>query len=286
MASGRKVLIIGGTGLLGARLAPFLRDLDFEVVTQGMEHEADLSCDLTDPLAASETILNASPDHIIHLVSLTSVDLCERDPQLAYDINVQTVKNVTQAMSGSLNCHLLYVSTDHVYDGPGDNPEERIQLRNTYALTKYWAEQVASEVEATVLRTNFFGRSYTPWRKSFSDWVKDVLVDSSGITLFTDVYFSPLSIETLSAVIARALLYKPVGVYNAGSREGMSKRDFVYSVAEALGGTLEGTRDGQQGDIELDALRPAGMMMDSGRLERVLDMRLPSLTDEIRTAEL
>jgi dTDP-4-dehydrorhamnose reductase len=251
-----------------------------------MEHGADFSCDLTDPLAASEMILRASPDHIIHLVSLTSVDLCERNPQLAYEVNVQTVENVTQTMSRNPKCHLLYVSTDHVYDSPGDNPEERICLRNTYALTKLWAEQVALGVEATVLRTNFFGRSHTPWRKSFSDWVRDALVDPSRITLLTDVYFSPLSIETLSAVIARALIHKPVGVYNAGSRGGMSKRDFVHSVAEELGGTLEGARDGRQGDVELDALRPVGMMMDSERLEKVLDMKLPSLADEIRTAEL
>lgn len=272
--------------MLGSRLAPWLSQRGWDVVVQGREHGGDVSCDLTDGVAVRRMLGEVKPDIIVQLVSLTSVDLCERDPQVAYMINVRTVENIVAAMDQLPGAHLVHISTDHIYDAPGDNPEDALQVRNTYALTKLWAERVALEVPATVLRTNFFGRSHLDWRGSFSDWVRGAMANPGEITLLTDVMFSPLSIETLSEVIEKVMTARPIGIFNAGSRQGMSKRDFAHSVAIALGGSMSGTRDGLQSDLTLDAARPSAMMMDSGKLEAELGMQMPTLAEEIEKAEL
>lgn len=282
-----RVLVTGAGGLLGRRLVPDLQSSGRIVVSHSHRTDADLRGDLTEPDAAVAAIAAASPDAIVHLVSLTDVDLCERDPDRAYRVNVRTVENIVDALASVLRRpHLILISTDQVYDGPGQNREEDIALRNTYALTKVWAERIARELDATVLRTNFFGRSHTAGRLSFSDWILREARARGSMRLLTDVYFSPLSVETVCRVISRVLERPRPGIFNVGSKDGMSKRDFAHQVAQRMGITLENAHDATQADLQLDALRPTGMMMDSRRFEDVFDFPLPTLQREISIAEL
>jgi dTDP-4-dehydrorhamnose reductase len=287
MPRGLRVMVAGSTGLLGPRLVAHLAGLGHEVIGLARGRDADVQTDLTDATAASSAIRSGRPQAFVHLVSATNVDQCERDPDFAYRLNVRTVENVVdglEAMSDA--CHLVYVSTDHLYDAPGDNAEDQLCLRNVYALTKRCAERVASEVGATVLRTNFFGRSHTEGRSSFTDWIREQGAAGRPMTLFTDVEFSPLSIETLCLQIGRVLARPRPGVYNVGSREGMSKSEFARRVAGRLGLSLTGATDGTQADVTLGARRPTGMKMSSRRFEADFEVRMPTLAEEIGSAEL
>ena len=282
-----RILVTGASGFLGRRLVPFLRSRGHEVVAGARTGEGEVRADLTKPADAARLLAETRPEAIVHLVAHTNVDQCERDPQAAYALNVQTVANlVDAARAAKTTPGFVLISTDQVYDGAGDNPEDAVLLRNTYALTKLCGERVAREIGGTVLRTNFFGRSHTPGRASFTDWLQSAAGAGKDMTLLTDVYFSPLSVETLSAGIARAVERPAPGIYNLGSREGMSKRDFSHAVARRLGLSLAKAKDGTQDDLKLDARRPKGMMMDSRRFEAAFGMSLPTLSSEIQTAEL
>ena len=281
-----RVLVTGGTGLLGTRLVPCLRDSGFDVMSHGRRDEAEVQADL---LSADSTRLmldSIRPEAIVHLVGATSVDQCEVDPDWAYKVNVLTLRHVVDWIQESSGSQLIYLSTDHVYDGIGKNAEEEVNLRNVYALTKLWAESVAGLVGAAIIRTNFFGRSCSPGRASFTDWVRNVAVRPSDVTLMTDVVFSPLSMETLSSVIRDLLQLGISGVFNAGSQDGMSKRDFALMIAERMGLSLDGSKDGTQQDLTLGARRPTGMAMDSRRLEEQLGSRFLTLQEELDRAEI
>jgi dTDP-4-dehydrorhamnose reductase len=283
------VLVTGANGLLGRRLVDSLRRNGREVVTQGRTEGSDIRGDLREAGQARRVLDQAGADAVIHLVSLTNVDQCEREPDEAYRLNVRPVEYLVDAMKGMPSRpRLIVTSTDQVYDGPGLHTEDDVILRNTYALTKLWAERVAAEENATVLRTNFFGRSHTPGRTSLSDWIVAQARAGREMTLFTDVFFSPLSIETLCAAIDRVVASSRAdgGVFNLGSRDGMSKRDFAREIADHLGLSLAAARDGTQADVSLAARRPLGMLMDVSRFERAFDFPLPTLRDEIRAAEL
>jgi len=144
------------------------------------------------------------------------------------------------------------------------------------------AEIAAGAVPSTVLRTNFFGRSRCAGRASFSDWLAGALRAHSPITVFDDVLFSPLSINTLCDMIARVLERRPQGVFNLGSRAGMSKADFAFALAQALQLPAGAMARGQSG-ASLRAYRPKDMRMDSSLFEQTMGLQLPALIDEIQS---
>lgn len=272
--------------MLGARLGPILRDLDFEVIEHGLRPGAEESADLVTAAESRALLDRVMPEAIVHLVGLTNVDECERDPHRAYQLNVLALAHIVDWLRDTGAARLVFISTDQVYDAPGENTENEVLIRNTYGLTKLFAERVALAVDGTVLRTNFFGRSCTPERSSFSDWVRLGTGTPEDLLLLTDVEVSPLSMETLSRLIGTVLRSPARGVFNLGSRGGMSKRDLAYSIARKLDASLEGARDGTQADLDLVARRPLGMVMNSGLFETTFGVVLPELEEEIVSAEL
>lgn len=282
--SSRKVLITGATGLLGSVLVPYFRASGADVVTQGRSREVNFSGDLTDDLAVRTLLTEVKPQTIINLVGLTSVDACEEDLDLAYRVNTKTVENIVAALSAiNSNAHLIQISTDQLYDGKGVHLESHVTMRNHYAITKYAAELAALKTRSTILRTNFFGRSGLQKRQSLTDWIFSSLQSGQEIQVFDDVLFSPLSMRSLSEMVLLVALKEPVGVYNLGSRNGLSKADFAFAFAESAGLPKSAMSRAYSSQAKaLKACRPKDMRMDCSKFERNLGVQLPDLTDEIK----
>ncbi len=278
------VLVLGATGLLGTRLVPAMA-ARWDTVTHARSGGALRTADLADPAATARMLDEVRPGLVVNLAALTSVDLCEYEPQKAYLANVKAVENVAAWMgSRDTGCHLIHISTDQVYDGPGPHAEDGVTLVNIYGFSKYAGELAALRAGATVLRTNFFGRSARPGRESFSDWLARSLRAGTPIQVFDDVLFSPLGLETLVSVILRVAAARPPGVFNLGTADGLSKADFAFAFAAALGiARPTMARAASAGSGLLRAKRPSDMRMDSRRIERVLGIRLPSLREEIES---
>jgi dTDP-4-dehydrorhamnose reductase len=276
-----KVLIAGATGMLGATLAPCLEAAGHDVVRHGHLGAGDVACDLTDRQMARALVDKVSPQAVVNLVALTNVDLCEREPDRAYRLNVLTVENLVAAMAGRDGAFLVQISTDQVYDAAGPNAEENARLTNTYAMTKYAGELAAKLMPSAVLRTNFFGRSAAPGRNSFSDWVLDGLLTRKPMTAFTDVIFNPVSMITLSSMIGRVLERPVRGVFNVGSHGALSKADFIRETARLHGLSDAAVTRGLSTAAGLPAYRPKDMSMDCARFERAFGVALPRFQDEI-----
>ena len=281
------VLVLGATGLLGARLVPVF-SAHWTTVTHARSGGADRIADLADREATANMLSTLRPGLIVNLAALTNVDACEDDPQKAYLGNVKVVENIAAWMeSTNTRCHLLHISTDQVYDGKGPHVEEDVTLVNTYGFSKYAGELAALRVGATVLRTNFFGRSTKPGRESLSDWLARSLRARTPIQVFDDVLFSPLGLNTLVDMIARAAQAAPPGVFNLGATDGMSKADFAFAFAAALGIERPAMQRATSFASKLlRARRPTDMRMDSRRFEQLLGVRMPSLRQEIESTAL
>lgn len=279
-----KILITGATGLLGGRLIPFLKERNHNVASLSRIDSTDFNADLTN---IEETVLaldQALPEVIINLAALTNVDLCNQHPQEAYLANVKTVENLCAWIKArNQPCHLIQISSDQVYDGAGPHNESTLTIRNHYAMSKLAGEFVAKSVESTILRTNFVGKSLHEGRISFSDWLYDALQNNVSINVFDDVKFSPLAITTLCKYIEHSVLERPIGVFNVGSRDGMSKADFAF--AFALATRQSGTnmvRINATFNNSLTAPRPTDMRMDCKLFENRMSVKLPRLIDEIK----
>ena len=286
--STEKILILGGSGMLGRSLAPFLESSGHAVVTHGHSDIAMHRADITDTVETAGLLDVISPTVIINLVGLTDVDRCETQPNQAYVTNVRTVENITDWMRReNSSCHLVHISSDQVYDGTGPHLERSVALTNFYAFSKYAGELVAARVPSTIVRTNFFGRSHRPGRESLTDWLLRAWSARDAIQVFEDVLFSPLSLTTVSRMIERAVLDKPVGVFNLGSRAGLSKADFAFAFAKEMDFDLQSlnmTRTSIAQASFLKTYRPKDMRLDCSKFERVFDVSLPLLRDEIKLA--
>ena len=86
----------------------------------------------------------------------------------------------------------------------------------------------------TVLRTNYIGKSFVPSKMSLSDWIVNSLQTSHRISLFTDVFFSPLHISVLAQSILQVVKSKTTGTYNLSAIGSISKADFAVQLASYL----------------------------------------------------
>jgi dTDP-4-dehydrorhamnose reductase len=279
-----KLLVTGATGLLGSTLVLYLKKCGYEVVTHALTAEADFKFDLSDRASSYEQLEQIQPDLIINLVGLTSVDLCEDRIDVAYLVNTRTVENLAHwILSSGTGCYLVQISTDQVYDGVGPHAEDEITITNNYALSKYAGDLAASLVPSTILRTNFVGRSKVSQRESLTDWVYNSMMLRKHVQVLDDIYFSPLSMEKLVEMIELVIDKKPIGIYNLGSRNGMSKADFDFAFAEHLNlptNTMSRIKASQA--TFLKAYRPKDMRMDSSKFENMLGVKLPFLIDQIQ----
>jgi dTDP-4-dehydrorhamnose reductase len=243
----------------------------------------EICADLTDAEQVCAALDAVVPEVIVNLAALTNVDECERNPQLAYLENVRIVENLAKWIQKKANaCHLVQLSTDQVYDGVGPHKEGNINLTNYYGFSKYAGELAAATVSSTVLRTNFFGQSQCSVRTSLSDWLVQALTKGESITVFDDVRFSPLNLAYLVEMIELVVVKRQQGIFNLGSKDGISKSDFAFLLAEGLSLSTQNIKRGKTIDANLVAYRPNDMCMDSSNFERVFGVELPTVIKGIQ----
>lgn len=280
------ITVFGASGLLGASLVPALRIRGYNVLAQGRSEGTDLRLDPSDRTAVLDALIEYRPAAVVNLVAATNVDQCEMQPQLAWRANAGVVAILTECIAAASQRlgrqpHLVHVSTDQVYYGTGPHAEDDIDLINVYGLSKYTGELLAERVGATVLRTNFYGRSRCPGRASFSDWLVNSLRDQAPITVFDDVKFSAMHIDTLCDVITKCIELRPTGIFNAGCRDAISKAGFAFALAKALSLSTDQVTVGRSTDVPLKARRPLDMSLQVSRLENILELQFPTMLAQI-----
>jgi dTDP-4-dehydrorhamnose reductase len=280
-----RILVTGATGMLGRTLLPALAQAGNTVIALGHSEPAQRAADLTDRHATHAVLDAAAPDTVVNLVALTNVDECEDNPDRAYRLNAGVVENLASWRGFAGKCHLVQISTDQIYDGAGPHDETSITVLNMYAMTKYAGELAAQRVPATIVRTNFFGPSAHPARRSFSDWILDNLRRKAPFSVFDDVLFSPLSMATLSRLLGLVIRARRPGVFNLGSHDGLSKADFAAHLARRAGFDPATLTRATLADLKLRARRPKDMRMECAAFERAFGVKLPSLREEIDQVE-
>mgnify|MGYP000143655878 CR=1 FL=1 len=278
-----KFLVMGAYGLLGSRLCPVLEAKGHKVFKQGRRPAADHKADPRDLSAVQRLLAIIQPDVVINLNALTSVDRCEDAPGEAYLANVRIVEVLVKALA-KCPAYLLQVSTDQVYSGNGPHDETNPQPCNVYALSKYAGELACHGVRSGIFRTNLVGRSLTSDRMGFTDWLHQAFTQQEPLTLFDDVWFSPVHMDQLSLALERAATLRPAGVFNLGASTGASKAHFALEFARALGLDSSSAAVGKLADMSLRAPRPLDMRLDVSAFEQTMGWSLPNMDEVIAAA--
>jgi dTDP-4-dehydrorhamnose reductase len=278
-----RLFVTGSTGMLGTALVRHFQASGIEVSAAPGRAGSAAGADLTVRSDVMRLLDGQRPDAILNLAALTDVDYCERNPSRAYAVNAGIALNLASWIESSHpDCRLVHISTDQVYDGVGPHAERDVRPLNYYAYSKCLAEEYVRRVDGVSLRTNFFGPSARAGRSSFSDWLVSAMREGRAISVFEDVLFSPLSMATLIAAIARVLAAPVPGVFNLGGSGGVSKADFAFQLAEAAALSTAAVRRASVTGAKLVAQRPNDMRMDSALFEKAYAVSLPTVVDEIQ----
>lgn len=133
-----RVLVTGGSGVLGAALTRTLRGMH---AVRALDRSA---CDVTESFTVQRIFSQLAPDVVIHCAALSRFASCETRPDLAYRTNAQGSANVAAACQ-RLGARLIAFSTAAVFDGQLDRPYHEQDLPNpqtAYGRSKLAAEQL------------------------------------------------------------------------------------------------------------------------------------------------
>lgn len=173
-----KILITGGSGLLGNELKNFI---DTESLFHDIEYYAPSSteCNIENLEIVTKTILDYNPDVIIHCAAIAKFKDVELNPKKALKTNIIGTCNIVHACMGT-NIRLIYISSSHVFDGQKGNykPSDQINPLTKYAKTKAAGEYtVLTHDNSLVVRTEFCGKDF-PFDTAYTDkWSSKDYVD-------------------------------------------------------------------------------------------------------------
>jgi len=216
-----KTLITGASGLLGSKLAELATHSGHEVYSLYNSHPCTfgkpIQLDITDRRTLHKVLTETKPEVVIHTASITDVDLCEANPELAMKVNAEATGSVSKNCE-EIGSYLIYVSTDYVFNGRRGNysEEDKPDPINAYGSSKLRGEEEATRncSRACIARTSViygWGRSY---RANFATWVYQKLRANEQVRVVTDQFASP----TLNSNLARMLLgYRTSNPWNPSS---------------------------------------------------------------------
>ena len=92
--------------------------------------------------------------------------------------------------------------------------------------------------------------------------------------------------DTLIEMILHVIENFKPGIYNLGSRKGMSKYEFAHKLIVNIDQKDLSLNKISVEDMDFNAIRPKGMMMDVSKFENCFGVTLPTLESEIITHKM
>ena len=185
-----KVLMLGGTGLLGSE---FKKISDF--ILSGRE------IDITNESELYTKLDVIQPDIILLAAAETNSVKIDENPISALETNIKGAVNVTKYCV-ERNVRLVYISSDYVYDSKSDNHQEDEPLKpfNLYAWTKLGGEcAVRAHKNSLIIRTSF-GSSEYPYEFAYGNR-----------------FVSKDYVDVIAPMIKDLTLSNEIGVINVGT---------------------------------------------------------------------
>ena len=283
-----QILITGASGLLGSMLSKQAVEYAGSILSLYRSRKIDYDGVECVQLDLSDGKLNTALGHfnpsiIFHCAALADVDLCERDPELAWIQNVQNTEHVTQYAS-DVGAKMVHISTDAIFSGKDgmyrrSDPANPV---NVYGETKLQAEQVVrgEADDHLIIRTNFFGANVT-CGQSLAEWIIARLQQGSEVPAFEDAFFSPIYTGDLARILLEISKSDVTGTYHVCGPERVSKHEFANLLADEFGLDNDLINRSSIGEVDLDAERGQDLSLSVKGTKRALGVNFPSLEQGI-----
>lgn len=272
-----KVLVTGVKGQLGYDVVNELEKRGYEAVGVDIEE-----MDITDPQSVDKVITEANPDAVIHCAAYTAVDAAEDNEEICRKVNRDGTQNIANVCK-KLDCKMVYISTDYVFDGKGTRPWEPDDKQapiSVYGQTKYEGELAVSNT----LDKFFIVRIAWVFGINGKNFVKTMLNLSKTrdtLTVVNDQYGSPTYTYDLARLLVDMVLTEKYGFYHATNEGIITWYDFACAIFKEAG--IEMTVNPvSSAEYAAKANRPENSRMSKEKLSENGFERLPAWEDALK----
>ena len=269
-----KFLITGANGQLGHELVRATIAAGHEVVATSHE-----TLDITKKSDVDAAITAARPDVVIHAAAWTAVDACESDPEKALLVNGTATKYIADA-AHAVGAHVVYISTDYVFDGSKATPYEEGDATNpqsVYGSSKLAGELALGATDAIVRIAwvcGFYG----------ANMVKTILrlAEQPQLKFVDDQIGNPTFADDAAEMIVRIATEKRSGTWHVTNQGEVSWYEFAREVLIAGGFDADKVVPIKTHELQppRPATRPFNSVLNNGSLKRagielLPDFRVP-----------
>jgi dTDP-4-dehydrorhamnose reductase len=266
-----KVLVLGCKGQLGRCLNDQLADSDYDVIYTSRD-----SINVVNIEETKIRIADLAPNVVINASGYTAVDKAEEDQLNADLVNHIAVSNLAN-ICRSLDCLLIHVSTDYVFDGWSTEPYKENDVTNPqgiYGVTKLQGELSieSSGCKYLIIRTAWV---FSEYGNNFLKTMLRLGAERSELSVVGDQIGCPTYAQDLARAIAVILSSpnlknEPSGIYHFAGHKPCSWYDFseaIFAESKKLSRKVPDiVRSIATADYKTLADRPMYSVLDSSKI--------------------
>ncbi len=266
----------GSSGLIGRQLCLEASRMGYEVYAA--EHKTDIEVgipvklDLLNVPSIESAYEESRPEVVIHAAALTDVDLCEKEPELAFRMNSNATAQI--ALQAKRNrAFLIYISTDYVFDGTKGMYKETDEAKpiNVYGLSKLKGEEFVKEFadEWCIVRLS------TPYgihnkRRTFPEYVIEKLTKGEKLRVAYDQFTSPTYVPNFCRMLLEVAERGIQDIIHLSGSVRASRLDVAIKVAELLNLDRTLIEPTLLSELKLIAKRPKDSSLDVSKALQIL----------------
>lgn len=245
-----------------------------------------VALDITDKEAVEKVITEIKPDAVIHCAAWTAVDMAEDDDkvELVRKVNAGGTQNIADVCK-KIDCKMLYLSTDYVFDGQGTKPWKPdckdYNPLNVYGQTKLEGELAVS----STLEKYFIVRIAWVFGLNGKNFIKTMInvgKTHDEVRVVNDQIGTPTYTYDLARLLVDMCETQKYGYYHATNEGGyISWYDFCVEFYKQYGLSTKVTPVTTQEYGLSKAARPVNSRLDKSKLIENGFTPLPTWQDAV-----
>lgn len=277
----KKIIILGATGLLGQNLIKSCIEKNIKFVSVGRKN-CEINLDLSEPSSLKKLSKIIDQSIIINATGFASLEKCEDNFENCYKINTKIVENFFKHKFNE-NFKFVQISTDQLYEGKkntSNKETDKIRILNKYAKSKFEAENISlKKNNSLIIRTNFTGIKNNN-KETFFEWILEEIKANIETVLFNDMYCSTIDVSNAANFIIDLSIKDAIGVYNLGSKDFITKKDFFLKVAAEM--KVDNLRITEDSVDSMKVKRNKNIGLDVSKTIKFLGKDMPTSTEVIK----
>lgn len=231
-----RIVVIGANGQLGSDIVSAFLENGDKVIE--LNHD---NIELEEFDIVEKILIETQPEIIVNTAAMHNLEKCEKDPLKSFKVNGIGLRNLS-LVSKILNCILVHISTDYVFDGRKKKPyleSDYPSPLNVYGNSKLSGEYFVCSImqKYFIIRTSGIYGS-TPCRAkghNFVELIFKLANEQDEIRVVDNEVLTPTYTVSLAKQILNLTMTKKFGIYHATSQGQCSWYEFAKKVLQISG---------------------------------------------------